>query len=108
MARSYKKHPWCKDGNRSKKKSKQTANRKIRRGGWSDKEIPSGGKYRRLCNQYDIFDFRSHQTFAEAVKVHQDWYDRAAGLFGQESADSRFVIGWCELYRNWARYYLWK
>jgi len=58
MARSYKKNPWCKDGNRRKKRDKQIANRKIRRGGWSGKEIPSGGKYRQLSCSYDICDHR--------------------------------------------------
>ena len=30
MSRSYKKHPVCKDGNRSKKASKKLANRRVR------------------------------------------------------------------------------
>lgn len=108
MARSYKKNPWCKDGNRRKKRDKQIANRKIRRGGWSGKEIPSGGKYRQLSCSYDICDHRWSRTFAEYIRNRQRWYVEWAIKYGIEDADRFVALDWREAYRNWARDCLWK
>lgn len=108
MARSYKKHPWCKDGNRCKKRDKQIANRKIRRGGWSGKEIPNGGKYRQLTCSWDICDHRFYDTFRDFVNRRQDWYDEWANRYGAKDADRFVSLDWREAYRKWARLHLWK
>jgi len=108
MSRSYKKYPCCKDGNRRKKRDKQLANRRIRRGSWKDVDIPSGRKYRQAYNTWDICDYRFVETFAEFIARHQRWYVEAVDRLGQERADKYWADDWRELYRNWARYCLWK
>ena len=108
MARSYKKHHWCKDGNRSRKKDKQIANRKIRRGGWKIRDIPSGAKYRQITEPWNICDHRFHDTFAGFVKRRQEWYVDCLRRYGEEYANRVAALDWREAYRKWARLHLWK
>lgn len=69
MSRSYKKHPISKDGNRSSKKDKQIANRKIRRNYKND--LPTRGKgFRKFSDSYDINDYIEYWSKEEAI---QDW-----------------------------------
>ena len=78
MSRSYKKHPVCKDGNRSKKASKKLANRRVRN------TILSGGKYMQYKNCYerwDVCDYRFYQEKEvgmdeEELKRWKKWYYR--------------------------------
>lgn len=109
MSRSRKEYPCCKDGNRRKKADKQRANRKIRRSArWKSADIPSGGAYRQVSCSWDICDFRSVWTFRESVELHQSRYDQCAAEYGAAVAERRYGKDWRELYRGWARYYLWK
>ena len=78
MSRSYKKHPVCKDGNRSKKVSKKLANRRVRN------SILSGGKYMqyKICyERWDVCDYRFYQEKEvgmdeEEMKWWKKWYYR--------------------------------
>ena len=88
MSRSYKKHPYCTDGHRhTTKETKQIANRCVRR----NKRIVSGYLYReknyrdvlpldgmlykRFYNSWDIHDWISRWTKAEAIHKweHPHW-----------------------------------
>lgn len=51
MSRSYKKHVWLKDHNAG---MKHFANRKVRRA----KDVPNGGGYRKMYDQYSICDWK--------------------------------------------------
>jgi|GEM_PF-971245 len=109
MSGSYKKFPCCKDGNRRKKADKQIANRKIRRSTrWRRAHIPNGGAYRKISNSYRICDFRSVWTFRDKIELHQSRYDKCAAEYGADIARQRYSKDWRELYREWARYCLWK
>lgn len=78
MSRSYKKHPVCKDGNRSKKVSKKLANRRVRN------SILSGGKsmqYKICYERWDVSDYRFYQEKEvgmdeEEMKWWKKWYYR--------------------------------
>ena len=78
MSRSYKKHPVCKDGNRSKKVSKKLANRRVRN------SILSGGKSMqdKICyERWDVCDYRFYQEKEvgmdeEEMKWWKKWYYR--------------------------------
>jgi hypothetical protein len=57
---------------------------------------------------WNICDYRSVWTFRESVEQHQARYDKCAVVHGIEVADRRYGKDWRDLYREWARYYLWK
>ena len=109
MSRSRKRYPCNKDGKRRNKAAKQTANRKIRRSTrWKWADIPNGGFYRQIYCSYDIYDYRTVWTFRESIEFHQSKYDKCAAKYGVEVAERRYSKDWLELYRQWARFYLWK
>lgn len=70
MSRSYKKIGYCKC-ERSCKKGKQYANRRLRRKGISY-EIPNGKAYKKLNESWDICDYSCIVTW----KNYQDWCKR--------------------------------
>ena len=90
MSRSYKKHPFCTDGHRrTTKETKQIANRCVRR---RNKRITSGYlmeepryrdiltldgmSYKRFYCSWDIHDYISRWTKAEAIHEweHPHWH----------------------------------
>ena len=68
MSRSYKKHPYTKDGGPTRVKfAKQEANKKVRR----TNDVPNGKSYRRVFEPYDIHDYINYWPWAEA----KAWYE---------------------------------
>lgn len=76
MSRSFKKTPISKDGGRSSKWGKNQANRKIRN--YND-EIPKGGSYKKLYEQWNINDYITYWTEKDAIEGYyqkKDYYHR--------------------------------
>lgn len=77
MSRSYKKHPITKDGNRSSKKDKQIANKRIRRNYKND--LPTKGKgFKKFYNSWEINDYVCYWSKEEAIKNWNDEVNEAA------------------------------
>ncbi len=92
MSRSYKKHPFIKDGGRSSKKDKQLANRAVRRG---NKDLSKKGKgYKRIYCSYDINDYISRWPWKEAKKEWEtnSWW-------------RNYFLSEKEFYNYWAKCY---
>ena len=79
MSRSYKKNPVVKDKG---KNEKRFANKKVRR----TKNVPNGGAYKKVYNQYDICDYcwRTcwRTTFEEHMRDRWSWYYRVHNEYG--------------------------
>ena len=71
MSRSYKKIGHCKY-ERSCKKGKQFANRRLRRKGINF-EIPNGNAYKKLNESWDICDYKCIETW----KQYEAWWNRS-------------------------------
>lgn len=68
MSRSYKKHPYTKDGGPTRVKfAKREANKKVRR----TDDVPNGKSYRRVFEPWDIHDYISYWPWYEA----KAWYE---------------------------------
>ena len=108
MSRSYKKHPFCKDGNRSSKKDKRIANGVIRA---KNKRIINGaekedismrsrGAYRKAYCSYNINDYITRETEEE----NRRWWDEHSVLQDPSLGDSRtfkdYKQGWEKLYKR--------
>ena len=68
MSRSYKKVGHCKN-EKSCKKGKQFANRRLRRKG-IDYEIPNGKAYKKMNESWDICDYQHKETW----EGYQKWW----------------------------------
>ena len=96
MSRSYKKHPFCKDGNRSSKEDKRIANGIVRaknkrivvtiavprsfknsNGEYETDFIRSRGAYRKVYCSYDINDYITRETEEE----NRRWWDEHSILY---------------------------
>lgn len=119
MSRSYKKNPYCTDGRKSTpKKMKQIANRCVRR---RNKRIVFGYLYRekkycdmltldrmsykRFYNSWDIHDWISRWTKAEAIHKweHPHWiYDQYRNEWYHSWIDFNTRE---EMEQYWAKYY---
>lgn len=106
MSRSYKKHPVSKDGNKSSKKAKQIANKRIRRN--YKNELPIKGKgFRKFYNSWEINDYIAYWSKEEAIKDWNDEVGRAAS-YGIPLEE----YGWHSIYGSleefldkcWAKY----
>lgn len=108
MSRSYKKHPFCKDGNRSSKKDKRIANGVIRA---KNKRIINGaekedismrsrGAYRKAYCSYNINDYITRETEEE----NRRWWDEHSVLQDPSLGGSRtfkdYKQGWEKLYKR--------
>jgi len=74
MSRSYKRTPCC-DRIMRHTKYKKIFNRRIRRK--RDLDLPSGGRYRRMCESWDICDFdgrvlMSYERWCEWNEIDAD------------------------------------
>ena len=90
MPRSYKKHPYCTDGHRcTTKETKQIANRCVRRrnkrivfgylhreSNYRDVLCLDGMSYKRFYNSWEIHDWISRWTKAQAIHQweHPHWH----------------------------------
>lgn len=95
MSRSYKKHPFSTDGNpKTLVKSKRHANKVVRR---YNKDISNGKFYKRLFCSYDIHDYISRWSWAEAKRFYEelDEHDYRKKLYTSEK----------EFYKCWRKYY---
>ena len=70
MSRSFKKIGHCKS-EKSCKKGKQFANRRLRRKGINF-EIPNGKAYKKLNESWDICDYKSIETWEQ----YKAWWSR--------------------------------
>ena len=65
MSRSYKKCPYCTDGSAgTTKEKKKFANKKVR----NTENVPSGNAYKKVFESWDIHDYVTHRTWAEAKR----------------------------------------
>lgn len=110
MSRSYKKHPFCKDGNRSSKESKKVANgiiraknkRAINGGTRKRDDIPtrSKGAYRKAYSSYDINDYILRETEEESKR----WWEENSVLhdpsFGGHRTFEDYQRRWEKLYKR--------
>lgn len=108
MSRSYKKHPFCKDGNRSSKEDKRIANGIVRA---KNKRIVNGaereyipirlrGAYKKVYCSYDINDYITRETEEENRRW---WYEHS--ILQDPSFDGRLTFKdykqkWEKLYRR--------
>lgn len=75
MSRSYKKYPLFRDclWGRSMKKGKQHFNRKLRRKYKDiDLDIGNGNYYRKINNNYDLYEYKSTYSKQEII---DEWYE---------------------------------
>ena len=72
MSRSYKKFPFCSDGDGGNAKTgKKFANRKVRRA--ELESLPrKGNYYKKIYEQWEIRDWSSRWTWAEARKSYEN------------------------------------
>ena len=108
MSRSYKKHPFCKDGNRSSKEDKRIANGIVRAknkrivNGAEREYIPirSRGAYRKVYCSYDINDYITRETEEE----NRRWWDEHSVLydpsFGGRVTFKDYKQKWEKLYKR--------
>lgn len=92
MSRSYKKHAICTDGRDGRKPWKRDANKVVRR---YKHKIANGKDYKKLYCSWNIHDYISRWTWAEA---RADW----------EKEDSFYKWQFPtlkEFYRYWSKYY---
>lgn len=70
MSRSYKHFPLFRDQlwGKSMKKGKQLFNRKLRRT-YKDvsKDLPNGHYYRKVNSNYNLYEFKHHQTLQDTI-----------------------------------------
>ena len=94
MSRSYKKHPVITDGSAGITKIfKRFANKKVRN---YRKKIAKGKSFKRLFCSYDIHDYISRWSWAEAKKEYEsDPY----GYLKNEYPTLK------EFYKYWSKYY---
>ena len=70
MSRSYKHFPLFRDQlwGKSMKRGKQLFNRKLRRK-YKDvsKDLPNGNYYRKVNNNYELYEYKHHQTLKDTI-----------------------------------------
>lgn len=69
MSRSYKKKPYCTDGRNGRKFFKRQANKVVRH---CQEEISNGSSYKNLYCSWNIHDYVSRWTWAEAKKEYEE------------------------------------
>ena len=101
MSRSYKKFPMFKS-EKSCKKAKQYANRKVRR---SNQNLSNGNCYRKLSERWDMYEYKSYQTKQDAiVKWEEDRKQIANGVntwkakYPQTKEEA--IIDWYKFYKR--------
>lgn len=81
MSRSYKKHPICKDGNRSKKWARTTANRRVRRYlNSSTAHRLQHRAYKKVFCSWEIADYTCLYTKEEAIARYEEHQKIAAKI----------------------------
>lgn len=108
MSRSYKKHPFCKDGNRSSKEDKRIANGIVRAknkrivNGAKREYIPirSRGAYKKVYCSYDINDYIIRETEEE----NRRWWNEHSILqdpsFNGRLTFKDYKQRWAKLYKR--------
>ena len=99
MSRSYKKHPYTKDGGPTRVRfAKREANKKVRRTG----DIPNGKSYRRVFEPWDIHSIMFGGIPKKEASLLRDYWDALPGLvdtiFTEISSD--YVQFSCHLERG--------
>ena len=121
MSRSYKKHPYCTDGRSpTTKEMKAIANRTVRRRNKSivqgyfyedpkymDEPTLDGMSYKRYFCSYDIHDYVSRWSRAEAIYdyehphwVYYAWCDEWWHIWIEYETVEKFLQYWAKHYRR--------
>lgn len=123
MSRSYKKHPYCTDGRSpTPRRMKSIANRSVRRRenrivkGWLEKDdnykdcfMLDNRLYKKWFCSYNIHDYISRWTFAEAMHEyhHQRWHylvhsDGTGEWWAvwSDYTEKQFLNYWAKYYRR--------
>lgn len=100
MSRSYKKNPVVTDGSANNTQhSKRLASRRLRRSLNGSDELLQGSKYKRHTCSYDIHDWAFRESWEDAMKKYNDYYNRYDWFReGYPTLE--------EYYKNWKKYYL--
>ena len=96
MSRSYKKTPVVKDSSckgSSFKSGKQIANRAVR----NEKDVPSGGSYKKVYCSWNISDWRFTKTEAE---LKRKWDGGDEYLHGTYKTYEQARFAWKKAYKN--------
>lgn len=102
MSRSYKKNPICTDRPHGAKYWKRRANKKVRK---YNKIFNNGNSYKKLYCSYDIHDYVSRYTKAEAIHdyFYSVWYSSKEQCFISTYEEYENVDQY--LNKNWKKYY---
>lgn len=107
MSRSYKKHPICKDNNKSKSSGKAQANDAVRsyikRHMNTDEEftMPSNKKYIRLYCSWEIADYVTRYSKEQCIQDYYN-YQRSQSRWKREIVKDKTLKQWIT---EWERYY---
>ena len=120
MSRSYKKHPYCTDGRSpTPRRMKSIANRSVRRRenrivkGWLEKDdnykdcfMLDNRLYKKWFCSYNIHDYISRWTFAEAMHeyTHPRWFyhsfDDSWWSVWDKYNEKQFINYWAKYYKR--------
>ena len=92
MSRSYKKHPYCGDKDKS---AKNYANRKVRR----EEDIFNNSSYKKLFPTWDICDYHSTFTFEAWWEMKVQYWHEYGKQRNQPYPSKK------EEYRKWYKFY---
>lgn len=108
MSRSYKHFPLFRDQlwGKSMKRGKQLFNRKLRRK-YKDvsKDLLNGNYYRKVNNNYELYEYKHHQTFQDTVADwERDQIEKANGIRWWRSCHYNPTLE--EAIEDWKKSYL--
>lgn len=107
MSRSYKKHPICKDNNKSKSVGKSIANDAVRTyikkkmNGDDDFTMPANKKYVKLYCQWEIADYVSRYSREQCIR---DYYNckNSQRKWERKLVENKTLEEWLN---DWKKYY---
>ena len=97
MGKSYKKQPWCTDGQaKTTKARKKQANRKVRH---KDIDSSSRNHYKKFSNSYDIHDYKTYEPWSVA---RERWLyaDKNGWIRKRWPTLKSYYRSWSKCYRN--------
>ena len=97
MSRSYKKFPWCGD---TKTVGKKLANKAVRNGKYKNYDIPDGGWYKKVYNQYNVCDYGSFETWEECLERYRNPPYPWSYIVCRYEDEQEMFRAWCKYHRN--------
>ena len=108
MSRSYKHFPLFRDQlwGKSMKKGKKLFNKKLRRKYKNvSKDLPNGSYYRKVNNNYDLYEYKHYQTLQDTIDDwERDQIEKANGIKWWKS--NRYNITLEEAIQDWKKSYV--